>query len=68
MKQYHTPELEFELLHVKDVIAASGGGVATVGPTSGTNPTDPTKATDPTEATYATSSGGGIVLPEDTFG
>lgn len=66
MKQYHTPELLFELLEGSDVLATSGAGVATVGPT---NATDPTRATDPTAGpTEATSSGGGIVLPEDTFG
>lgn len=67
MKRYHAPELEFELLEVTDVLATSG-----VGPTAAHDPTkatDPTRATDPTAApTEVTSSGGGIVLPEDTFG
>ena len=70
MKQYHAPALEFELLCVRDVLTVSGGGVTTVGPTNAPDPTDPTGATGstaaPTEAT--TASGGGIVLPEDTFG
>lgn len=67
MKHYHAPELEFELLQVRDVLTASG-----VGPTTSTDPTkatDPTRVTDPTAGpTEATSAGGGIVLPEDTFG
>ncbi len=66
MKQYYAPELEFEILEVRDVLTASG-----VGPTTAHDPTkatDPTRATDPTEPTGATSSFGGIVLPEDTFG
>ena len=68
MKQYHKPQLEFEELCLTDVLTASGGG--TVGPTNPTNPTDPTRATDPTSAPTepTTASGGGIVLPEDTFG
>ncbi len=70
MKQYHRPELEFEELILTDVLARSGGGVSTVGPTNPTDPTDPTSATDPTAAPTepTTASGGGIVLPEDTFG
>lgn len=70
MKQYHAPELLFEELCLCDVLTKSGGGAATVGPTSATDPTDPTRATDPTAAPTepTTASGGGIVLPEDTFG
>ena len=67
MKQYHTPDLTYEELYLRDVLTTSGGVVTTLGPT---DPTDPTRATDPTLApTEATTgSGGGIVLPEDTFG
>lgn len=68
MKRYYAPELEFEALILTDVLARSGG--ATVGPTNPPDPTDPTRATDPTAAPTeaTTASGGGIVLPEDTFG
>ena len=69
MKQYHRPELEFEALTLTDVLTRSGGGVSTVGPTNPTEPTSttaPTGTTAPTEPTSAP--GGGIVLPEDTFG
>ena len=68
MKRYHAPELEFEELCLRDVLTTSGG--ATIGPTNPTDPTDPTGATDPTAAPTepTTASGGGIVLPEDTFG
>ncbi len=66
MKRYDTPELVFEALEVEDVLTVSGGTVATT--TGPTTATDPTRATDPTAPTEPAQAGGGIVLPEDTFG